>query len=379
MLRPGIVRRIEAKIPAPLRWLAAPLHVLRYALYRPVRSYLAATAATGALLNVAPGMTSRSLDGHMAETGHPEISRYFSTANIRVYDYANPLQVPHVTVFALAANPPKSAAGVLTGVFKAASLNFDAGLSYALGPLFFSAYSISDHNDFADRRCFIRPLHRADIDDYLNDMTGFSADAYAVKGGRAQLASALYTYVMAHEARHCDQDKNNMTGLLEGDADTYAMRVVRETHGTEIQRELHDIIRHWRTLNAAQGGSGSHTTSPALARETTSLMHALYDKHAYQMLAETLRRVVAENKDSLKGLSRTEQYYHAAQALLRDDILRDPLLASAARHYIASVDYFNDRAGGGQIGRLPAMTRLDVAFVNGPAAMPPSRIPAPNA
>ena len=84
-------------------------------------------------------------------------------------------------------------------------------------------------------------------------------------------------------------------------------------------------------------------------------------------------------KDSLKGLSRTEQYYHAAQALLRDDILRDPLLASAARHYIASVDYFNDRAGGGQIGRLPAMTRLDVAFVNGPAAMPPSRIPAPNA
>jgi quercetin dioxygenase-like cupin family protein len=60
MLRPGIVRRIEAKIPAPLRWLAAPLHVLRYALYRPVRSYLAATAATGALLNVAPGMTSRS-------------------------------------------------------------------------------------------------------------------------------------------------------------------------------------------------------------------------------------------------------------------------------------------------------------------------------
>lgn len=346
-----------------------------------IRTYLAATVAAGALTTWAPSLVSTTLDEHMAQQDLPRLSQYFSTAQTRVYDRGNFWQVPHSTFLAADIVSDDFAKKPVSTSIALAAFNFSA-LTRQILPSPADAYAMGTDESFTERKCYVRPPKRVPIHEMVNIFTDLEAKSYRFNGDPSKLADLFYVYIMAHEARHCDQmGSRQMTLLHETDADTYAIQLLRHIYGeTPELREFENLLPHLRVIAAVAHGDTSHASDRALDRTQHTVMQAVDDQLYYTRLTAVLREIVRLNEDLFDDADtdyeRTARYYHAAQALLADPIGRNnQQLRQAAETYIAAMDDLAARTDDTLIPTLPNGARLVTAGLASSYLPAPSRIP----
>lgn len=307
-----------------------------------------AVAVSGAT-TVQPDLVSASLGDYAAAHGADGLQNNFSTASIRVYDRRNPL-VP----FHMAGQDVRrhwQGGGGLFYRSATAPVVYSVGLVKGAVTLIFSApldaYSISDNAPYAVRQCFIRPAGHLDTAVLFKDFTGVAAKP-AVRGGTEESMARYYaTLTLAHEARHCDQDKSmGGGGLNEIDADMVADRIA----GAGLSPKHHAALRsYWaslRLIHAVADGDVGHYSTPALLRGRTTPLQAIDDTATAWRLMLVLQGGESHNAVALSELGAVERRYHLAVALLADRKAGDARLRGKAQAFVQAVRTLNTASDG---------------------------------
>lgn len=336
-----------------------------YARRRPKRSLVLASLSLGIATQPLPQTVSTPLDDYLASRDMPAIGPYFSTGHIRVYNRYNVLQAWHSTTFMTRQSGPALLHNPLR-VFDLAESNLTTFLTTFV-PTTLDAYSIGSAEDRPqDQQCFIRPPGNARLADYINGFTGFEAKHYGTALPEATMQKVFYTYIMAHEARHCDQRGSwrPNSQIIESDADLYALRVVNRIYGAEAAREMRALLLPLRTLSTVVGKDDGHASAPVLVTGSQSMQQSLRDKAAYTLLRDLLSAVVENNdRGALKAFDDASGYYHAARALLADRSLKDTAMRQRAAEFVVAVDALQARTHDRLIKPLAKGTFVDTAAI----------------
>lgn len=342
---------------------SVPRKIWRYAKRKPIRALLIASLATGTATQFAPATVSTSLDDYMASKGAPALSPYYTTKSIRVMSRYNPLQAPHMTVFSIRTNGPYILDAPLDVPYSIAKTAFHAGITTII-PTTLDAYSFSNAEDDEKRLCFIRPPARTSLRNYLNAFSTFDASRYAF-ANQDVLGQAFFTYIMAHEARHCDQRGWGVSNahIKESDADIYALKAVRSIYGDAYSQELSAMLGHIRTIMVIRHDDEDHASSRALLRDEQSVALSLHDKALYAELRELLKAGVEDNEYLFDegDYSKIAKYYHVATALLQDSRFTDPDMRRVTSDFIAAVAYFDQHTPDQLVAPLPQSYIINTA------------------
>ena len=304
-----------------------------------------AVAVTG-VTTVQPDLVSDPLDTHAAAHGVKDgLQKHFATPNIRVYHRRNPLMPFHMAgqMARISWQESDSVVGRAIGV----PFNYVGGLFSGFSSVIFAtpldAYSLSDNQPHANRQCFIRPPGHIDSGTLLTTFTGIGGNVRSDDHNNADVIRYYYTLVMAHEARHCDQDKKSHSGALnEIDADLVADRLTRGILSEEDRNERRQLWAVLRLTGAVVGNDVGHYSTPSLLRGGVTPMQAIDDAAVVRRLVQVLQEAEAKNKDAFPAtMTRIERRYHLAHALLADERAGDAQLRAKVTLFIAAVDYLN--------------------------------------
>ena len=305
--------------------------------------------AVKGVTTAAPDLVSTPLDVHARANGvEGGMQQHFATQNIRVYHRRNPLMPFHFAGQAarMAWQDSHTALGRTIGV----PINYISGLftgfSGVIFPSALDAYSFSDSQPHATRQCYIRPPARLDSGDLFESFTGMNVDVQVPDNATER--RYYYTLVMAHEARHCDQDKDmRASALNEIDADVIADRLTaRGNLATGISDEDRANMRsYWaalRLVNAVVGQDVGHYSTPGLLRGGITPMQAIDDSSTVRRLVQVLADGERKNKAVLPdSMERIERRYHLAVALLADHNAGDAELRAKAALFVRAVNYLD--------------------------------------
>lgn len=327
-----------------------------------------AVAVTG-VTTVQPDLVSTTLDQDAAAHGiKGGLQKNFATSSIRVYQRNNPLMPFHLAGQAVRIRWQEGdsvAARVL-----ATPLTYTGGLITGIENIIFAspldAYSLSDNGPHGQRQCFIRPPSQLDSVTLFKAFTGLQGDITGRDQNPQAVSRYYYTLVMAHEARHCDQDKNiNAGGLNEIDADIAADRIVSTTIAPEHHQQLRSYWAALRLVHAVVGGDIGHYSTPALFRGSTTPMQSIDDTATVRRLAIVMQDAEKKNAAALDGLSTIERRYHLALALLADPHAGDAALRGKAALFARAVNYLNGMVGKQMITTPHAQLapRLDMTWL----------------
>lgn len=360
--------------------------------------YYLGSAAMAVAMQVAPQQWySQSLDEHMASKGVvvENADQYYSANNIRVYSRSNPLYIWHeagnmVKVNAQETfNDPAAGAGskLLTVVgtpFIFGAALFNTTTTFIL-PHPLDAHALVPDQPLDQRTCFIRPPGDVSADKFVNKFTGFDVDSYKFKSDKTELRKIFYTYVMGHEARHCDQNmKLHSSSLNEADADLYALRLVNSLGGnSHAVQEAQTILEHVRIKNAVAGSDAYHGSTLTLQRMGQTPMEAQQDYASASTLNRILRDADEMNKAPMISgakdgeMEKVERFYHLTRALLDGGYLKDnPALVQTAQSFVSSMEYFQGVSGGEVIKTDHAKVKTDLTYLTRQYLPAPDKIPA---
>ncbi len=308
-----------------------------------------AVAVTG-VTTVQPDLVSTTLDTHAAAHGVKDgLQQHFATQNIRVYHRRNPLMPFHFAGQAarISWQNNDGVIGRAVGV----PFSYLGGLFNGFGSVIFpnalDAYSLADNQPHATRQCFIRPPGDVDSVTLLRGFTGLGGDITAQDQNDPAVKRYYYTLIMAHEARHCDQDKKMKSALNEIDADLAADRLTRGILSAEDTRAHRDYWAALRLTSAVVGNDVGHYSTPALIRGGITPMQAIDDSATVRRLVQVLQDAEAMNENVFpKGMTRIERRYHLSLALLADPNAGDAQLRAKAELFVRAVNYLDLRLQG---------------------------------
>lgn len=322
-------------------YMKAPLRLFSYAYRKPWRSLLFATVAAGTVVHMLPQTASRTLDEHMAAQGLSDLQDHFNQKNIRVYHRSNPLQILHSASFIVKQMPGaivdtpadthKHIADLPFGIF------LHGHYMLAQSPLSAFAWKLETNT------CFVRPPEHAPAEDFIKELSGnMRAHNPALNGHtKEKLADIFYTFVIAHEARHCDQSSDVPKDLRENLSDLHAARSVLEIYGDNAEtRQALLLIRHARFL-AALGrhpkNEAHHTTHSALARGWTDAATLQKDNATFARFKKVHYEVLERNEDAFAALPDMRAVHRRMIDLLRGPDYAAPELRPHAEELIAAV------------------------------------------
>ncbi|MEZ0259960.1 MAG: hypothetical protein ACAH80_03065 [Alphaproteobacteria bacterium] len=360
--------------------------------------YYLGSAAMAVALQFAPQhWYSQSLNEHMAAKGITveNADQYYSANNIRVYSRSNPLYIWHeagnmVKVNAQETfNDPAATVGAKAITVAATPFIF-AGTLFNTTTTFIMPHPLDAHALVPDqpldqRTCFIRPPGDVTADKFVNKFTGFDVKDYKFKSDKGELRKIFYTYVMGHEARHCDQNmKLHTSSLNEADADLYALRLVNALGGNSAAvQEAQTILEHVRMKNAVAGSDAYHGSTLTLQRMGQTPMDAQQDYANASTLNRLLRDADEMNKGTMiasgKGgeMEKVERFYHLTRALLDGGYLKDkPALTQTAQSFLKSMEYFQGVSDGKVIKTDHAKVKIDLTYLTRQYLPAPDKIPA---
>ncbi len=308
-------------------------------------------AATG-VTTAAPDLVSQPLDQHMAGKGLQDgLQQHFATKDIRVYHRRNPLMPFH-----LAGQAARISWQDSSGYFfkpLVASFSYASGLVMGFGgvvlPSALDAYSIADGMPLDKRQCFIRPPARVTSAVLFESFTGLAAKDVADDQAK-DIERYYYQLVMAHEARHCDQDKQlSASAVHEIDADLVADRL---TAGMLPEADRQGYREYWanlRLIGAVVGQDAGHYSTIGLRRGTITPLQALQDASAVKKLIDVLRDAESKNPNFGRGMTSLERRYHLSRKLLNVPGVDDRELRQKAVGFVEAVLVMNELADGGVI------------------------------
>ncbi len=325
------------------------LRTRRAAILRHLTLAAAFSGSVSGLTATYPDLVSVPLDDHAKAHGIEDgLQKHFATKNIRVYQRNNPL-----VAFDFAGR-------VFGYVWEQKSTYKD----YALLPVYYGwglytgakqvmsrhpldAYAMTDNKPLSSRSCIIRPPGRVDDALLFKSFTGTHL-TITNKGPRDE-ASERYYYalIMAHEGRHCDQDKlMSASALNEIDADIRADRIA---YPLLPQDEAERARSYWaalRLVSAVSGHDIGHYSTAGLLRGGITPMQAVDDAAHVQRLAQVLSDGERMNREALGDIKdRIERRYHLARALLALPEAGDAHLRRKAAMFVEIVEYLDANAG----------------------------------
>lgn len=325
-------------------------------------------------------LMTKSLNEHMAEQGMGEdLQKYFNAKNIRVYSRSNPLYIlDGAGDAARIENEEAARSARKTNGEKIVDDTILTPLRYpsilwkhfttAIFPHPLDAYALSSGVPLESRECYIRPPGKINIADYINTFTGLDAENYTFKNDPATLERLLYKYVMLHEARHCDQNKDIDTGSLnETDSDLFAINILMKTEkDTAAVTELREILMYVRLYHGI-AGDNAHMSSFGIEREGQTPMQSLQDVGGTIALSDLLSTAVRMNRDSFnKDTQWNEKYYHISRHMLDKGMFKNqPDLEKTAKAFVDSIDYFEKSAVDKKIINTPHKDiKIDMGYLN---------------
>jgi hypothetical protein len=361
-------------------------------------TYYLASAAMAIGMQFAPqGWYSSSLDEHMAKQGVPveNMNQYYSAKDIRVYSRSNPLYIWHEAgnmtkqvVGEAWRDPASGGAGKAIAVVST-PLTFGVALFQTtttfILPHPLDAHALVPDKPLNERECYIRPPGNISADKFVYKFTGFDVDRYKFKSDKEDLRKIFYTYVMGHEARHCDQNmKLHTSSLNEADADLYALRLVRALNANSpATQEAQTILEHVRIKNAVAGSDAYHGSTLTLQRMKQTPMDAQMDYASASTLNRLLKDADEMNKGSLLKvgkdgeMEKNERFYHIARALIDGGYLDgQPPVLQTAKSFVSSMDFFQEYSGGKVIKTDHARTSVDLSYLTRQYQPAPDKIPA---
>lgn len=309
-----------------------------------------AVAVTG-VTTVEPDLVSTPLDAHAAAHGVKNgLQQHFATKGIRVYHRRNPLMPFHLAGQTVRVGWQGSQGGVISRSI-GVPFNYIGGLfngfSSVLFPSALDAYSLSDSRAHAERQCFIRPPGEVDSVTLLRGFTGIGGNIASTDQNDAGVKRYYYTLIMAHEARHCDQDKNMKSALNEIDADVTADLLTRGMLSEQTTLALRDYWAALRLTGAVVGNDVGHYSTIALIRGGVTPMQAIDDSAVVRRLVQVLQDAEAVNGLVLPAdMSRIERRYHLSVSLLATPNAGDAQLRAKAALFVHAVDSLNNRMQG---------------------------------
>lgn len=332
-------------------------------------------------LQMAPdNLMTSSLNDHMAAQGMGEdLQQYFNAKNIRVYSRSNPLYIldgagdtvgienEEAARVGRKTKGEKIVDDIVSTPFRYPSALLTHFTTASL-PHPLDAYSISSGVPLESRDCYIRPPAKINVVDYINTFTGMDAESYAFKTDINTLERLLYKYVMLHEARHCDQNKDMDTASLnETDSDLFAINTLMKTEkDIDAVNELREILMHVRIYHGV-AGDNAHMSYFGIDRQGQTPLQSITDVGGTIALSDLLSTAVRMNRDSFdKDTQWNEKYYHITRHLLDRDMLKNqPDLEKAAKAFIGSIDYFESSAVDKKIINTPHKDiKIDMGYLN---------------
>jgi hypothetical protein len=339
-------------------------------------SVAAAAISTGT--HLAPDSVSTPFNAYMDEKGHgTDFHDHFHASNIRVYDRWNPLYPFHLAGQGVKLTwngaDQDATSGSVTKTFSKAlatpvvyySLLFK-GVGDLILPHPIDAYSLSGNMPHSAREVFIRPPRAINLADFISDFGLVNTPNITFRNDTSELERILFEYVMLHEARHGDQDKNVATSLNEADADRYAFDVLAARgNREELLAEVRSIITHSRTMSSVLGGGTSHATSVALLRPYASPYNAYRDEAALNRLHRVLRDADTMNKDVFpEDMSRGNRFVYLAMALKQQNLTsQDPDMRLAIDMFLTAIDFFDTAAGGALVNRSFRIDQIKTGYL----------------
>jgi hypothetical protein len=320
-------------------------------------AFLAATTLSTSLTVVSmqkPELHSKSFDEFMSEKGYPgDLSQHFHAREIRVYDRSNLLYPFHLAGrLTAAAWTSKGDMGPVTRTVASPFL-YLGGLIKGFNDMWndsaFDAYSISNDNAPADRVNYIRPAADFTLDNLIRSFTGLEAKDFKFDNKREDLQRVLFEWVMLHEARHGDQDKEAFSGLNESDADVYAFRILQARgEDPRLLAEVQTIVKNLRAVSGT-AGDFFHASTFAQNRGGGRSLDAIYDAEAFDDFHSVLSSVETANKKEVfpKEAKRMQRLYYLAVALQKAGALKENAGAEkAAKAFTGAMRYFDGLSGG---------------------------------
>ena len=361
----------------------------RFVLRRPFVSYLLASTLLGSALQFIPDGVSRPLDEHMQAENLPTLKNYFSANNIRVYHRNSPLQTAHVSIFSQRLRFSETTDKRLVSEFaKYALTPFDV-VAYTVimtatnsmpDPL--NAFSITTRGPHDLRVCYIKPPARSSAKKIINTFLDLNVDNYSFGIDDKTISDGLYTYIMAHEARHCDQQFGTFKHKLmnEADADIYGLRVIRAvTEDKAAADTLFELVAHMRIFSSVMKGGSSHGTTKILEHGEQTPVQSIAAAHDYKNLHLVLKAIEAHNRTAGRTndmkMDQAEFFYHAATRLAENPQFKssDDLYAAVLR-FVEAVEYF-DKITQGKILKHPrGSVRIDTSILNEKYVPAPDKI-----
>lgn len=293
-----------------------------------------------------PDLVSTPLDTHAAANGVGDgLQKHFATPNIRVYQRHNPLMPFHLAgqMVRLSWSRTDTALG---GVFVAPfyyATGMLQGIFGVIAPSALDAYSLSDNRPHAERQCYIRPPGEVDSESLIKSFTGIAGNHQLHVSNAADIKRYYYTRIMAHEARHCDQDKDMQASALnEIDADVTADRLTAGTVSDNDRVVLQGVWETWRIISAVMGNNTGHYTTTALIRGSVTPMQAIDDAAVVERLVRVLQDAAVKNKDAFPSSMRPiEQRYHLTLSLLAQEDAGDAQLRAKAELFVRAVNHID--------------------------------------
>lgn len=347
-----------------------------------------------ALIQFAPQLTTRSLDKDIEAKKIPvTLQENFHTEDIRVYHRYNPLQIFHQAGHLTALNFDKE------NLYRSLLLSpviYVGAFAQATGTFFFpapiDAFSIAPDHPIDTRSCFIRPPKAQTASDFVESFGRFTEESldFTFKSDPQKLSKVFYTFVMAHEARHCDQDKDMYgSSLNEADADLFAFRLLEQKMQDKAEiAEAKEIMQHLRHILAIRGDLG-HFSTVSLQRGSQTPMQAELEYSVPETLRRIMSQAIAKNNDLLPVGSATQKIYAIGKHMLKAGTFKPVKgdtaetaafkahLQEGVQNYIKGVDYFNKLSGGKILKWDTSNAPFDLRYLHKNYLPVPDKLKAP--
>lgn len=329
------------------------------------------------LLPYAPDLYSDDYNDYMGQQGHAKnLKDHFHAANIRVYHRGSLLAPFHQAGAMTKLNremmkdeTETSAVGlgIMSSFFYAKTLV--EGLFTTVLPfssLNAYSYTLELKKPVQESSCYIHPPGDFTLQDFLSDFSGLEMETVRTKNKPEDLQKTFNAYVMLHEARHCDQNKNlQASPVNESDADLYSFKVLK-AQGTSpaLLQESQSLIRYIRIINAVAKGDISHASGITLNRGEQTLHDAHNDAAIFQSLHNLLVDAHNINKDAFEKKTKMGvRLYYLTEALLQQGLLKsEPELQKAAESYMTAIWYFDQISGNKLLDKKFDGSKIDLSL-----------------
>ena len=361
----------------------------RRKIYKRLRNIFFVSAAVSTVLQSTPDLVSVKFDDYMASKGYANnLSKNYSTGDIRVYDRFNPLypfhlagrevgiewheqmKMTHLAAIPLAIETPFIYVGGLK-----------KGFMDMIAPNSLDAYSMTTNDKLSSRVNFIRPPGEFSLESFLDDFSQQDGEKLTFKNDRQDLRDALFEFVMLHEARHGDQDKRAYITANESDADLYAFKVMA-SRGVDpaLLTETATIVAHARTLNATIGGDQAHVSTFTLERGGERIFDSYEDAANFQRLHDVLHEADIRNDHNFpRDMPEGNRYLYLTLAMQKAGLLNeDPGMKKAAGALVAAITYFDDASGNKIIDPNFDLNKVDLRYLTQQYHPAPDRLTVPN-